>query len=341
MAIVLSTPPYAVFYDDNGNPLSGGKIYTYAAGTSTPRATYTDQGGLTANSNPVILDSAGRANIWLDNSAAYKFTVSTSADVVIRTVDNVTGFNTSSGLAVLGTIGANTIVGNNTGASATPTALTVTQAKTLLGIGKPTIQSFTASGTYTPTSGMTYCLMRVWGGGGGGGGASAGAGGGGGAGGYSEEWVTAATVGASQTVTIGAGGTAGAAAGGTGGTGGTTSVGSILQATGGAGGVGGSNSANGSAGGAGGVGSGGDLNITGENGRRAVYNAFTSGDGGSTTLGGNGLAVGLATNTITSGAGNNAVANSGSGGSGAFNNGSTNQAGGVGGSGFVQIIEYL
>ena len=129
MAIVNSTPPYQQFYDDNGNPLSGGKIFTYTAGTLTPRATYTDQGGLTANSNPVILDSAGRADIWLDNSAAYKFIVKTSTDTTIRTVDNVTPFNTASGLSVLGNIAANTIVGNNTGASAAPTALTATQAQ--------------------------------------------------------------------------------------------------------------------------------------------------------------------------------------------------------------------
>jgi hypothetical protein len=86
MAIVNSTPPYAVFYDDNGNPLSGGKVYTYLAGTLTPRATYTDQGGLTANANPVILDSAGRADIWLDNSASYKFIVKTSGDVTVKKI---------------------------------------------------------------------------------------------------------------------------------------------------------------------------------------------------------------------------------------------------------------
>lgn len=341
MAIVLFTPPYAEFQDDNGNPLNGGKVYTYLAGTLTPQATYTDQGGLTANANPVVLDSSGRASIWLDNSVSYKFVVKTSADVTIRTVDNVTPFNSSTGLAVLGNIAANTIVGNNTGSSTTPLALTVTQAKTMLGIGKPTIQNFTSSGTYTPTSGMSYCLMRVWGGGGGGGGSSGGGGGGGGAGGYSEEWVLAATVGASQTVTIGAGGTAGASAGGTGGTGGTTSVGSILQATGGLGGVGGTSATGGFLGGDGGVGSGGDLNLTGAPGGVATYAAFTSGFGGATTLGGNGRGKTLPSAANGSAAGESAVANSGSGGGGAYNNSSTNQAGGAGGSGFVQIIEWL
>ena len=92
MSISLSTPPYQQFYDANGDPLSGGKIYTYLAGTTTPRATYTDQGGLTQSANPIILDSAGRAEFWLDDSAAYKFVVKDSSDVTIHTTDNVQPF---------------------------------------------------------------------------------------------------------------------------------------------------------------------------------------------------------------------------------------------------------
>lgn len=84
--------PYAFFqqFDNNGNPLSGGKVYTYEAGTSTPKATYTDAGGLIANANPVVLDSAGRADIWL-GAGSYKFILKTSTDTTLETIDNVAG----------------------------------------------------------------------------------------------------------------------------------------------------------------------------------------------------------------------------------------------------------
>jgi hypothetical protein len=84
----------AQFFDNNGTPLSGGKLYTYAAGTTTPQTTYTTSAGNTARANPIILDSAGRVSdggeIWV-TSAQYKFVLKTSADVLIATWDNVSG----------------------------------------------------------------------------------------------------------------------------------------------------------------------------------------------------------------------------------------------------------
>ena len=55
------------FFDSNGAPLNAGKIYTYQAGSSTPLATYTDNAGLVANTNPIILGTDGRppSEIWL------------------------------------------------------------------------------------------------------------------------------------------------------------------------------------------------------------------------------------------------------------------------------------
>ena len=86
----LSPYIFSQEFDNNGNPLSAGKIYTYEAGTSTPKATYTDADGLTPNANPIILDSAGRYQAWLD-SGAYKFILKDSADNTIDTRDNVGG----------------------------------------------------------------------------------------------------------------------------------------------------------------------------------------------------------------------------------------------------------
>ncbi len=71
-----------------GLPLSGGLVYTYAAGTTTPLATYTDSTGLTPNANPVVLDSNGYANIWMGNNS-YKFSVFDSASNLQFTTDNV------------------------------------------------------------------------------------------------------------------------------------------------------------------------------------------------------------------------------------------------------------
>lgn len=90
---VLYTPHFIQFLDDNGDPLSGGKLYTYAAGTSTLKATYTTATGDIENSNPVILDSSGRATVFI--SGAYKFILTDADDVHIKTTDNVTAFTST------------------------------------------------------------------------------------------------------------------------------------------------------------------------------------------------------------------------------------------------------
>jgi hypothetical protein len=93
----------AQFFDNNGNPLSGGKIYTYEAGTSTPLATYTSSSGNTAHTNPIILNSGGRVpsggEIW-NAIRLYKFVLETSAGVLIATYDNVgSSFNATAIIA--------------------------------------------------------------------------------------------------------------------------------------------------------------------------------------------------------------------------------------------------
>jgi hypothetical protein len=83
----------AQFFDNNGNVLSGGKIYTYQAGTTTPLATYTSNSESAFHTNPIILDSAGRVpsggEIWLQLGIGYKFVLRTSTEVLIATYDNI------------------------------------------------------------------------------------------------------------------------------------------------------------------------------------------------------------------------------------------------------------
>jgi hypothetical protein len=85
------------FIDANGNPLANGSLYTYAAGTDTPRATYSDNAG-TANANPVVLDSAGRANIWINDALAYKYVLKDSVGAIVFTIDNINNLSTPAGI---------------------------------------------------------------------------------------------------------------------------------------------------------------------------------------------------------------------------------------------------
>ena len=89
----------AQLFDNNGDPLTGGKLYTYYAGTTTPLATYTSSAGNTPHTNPIVLNAAGRVpggEIWLDILQRYKFVVKTSTEVLIATYDNIGGsFNAS------------------------------------------------------------------------------------------------------------------------------------------------------------------------------------------------------------------------------------------------------
>jgi len=87
----------AQLLDNSGNVLTGGKIYTYLAGTTTPAVTYTSSNGNTANSNPIILNSAGRVpyEIWLTDSIQYKFVLRDSNDTLIGTWDNLVGINSN------------------------------------------------------------------------------------------------------------------------------------------------------------------------------------------------------------------------------------------------------
>ena len=81
----------AQFFDNNGDPLAGGLLYTYLAGTTTPATTYTSIAGTTNNTNPIVLDAAGRtpSQIWLVGGAFYKFVLKTSTYVQLGSYDNI------------------------------------------------------------------------------------------------------------------------------------------------------------------------------------------------------------------------------------------------------------
>jgi hypothetical protein len=92
------------YFDNDGAPCAACKLYTYAAGTSTPLASYSDNSG-TPNANPVVMDSAGRATIYL-SAAAYKFELKTSADVSLWTLDHIAAVPaTNVSLDITGTAG--------------------------------------------------------------------------------------------------------------------------------------------------------------------------------------------------------------------------------------------
>lgn len=87
------------FEDANGAPLVGGKIYTYAAGSSTPQATYTSAAGDVPQENPIILNSFGVPDnpIWLTEGQSYKFILKDANDVQKGPpFDNVSGVGDTS-----------------------------------------------------------------------------------------------------------------------------------------------------------------------------------------------------------------------------------------------------
>ena len=114
--------PLAVqsFTTTAGLPLIGGLLYAYAAGTSTPQATYIDQTGVTPNVNPVVLNVRGEASVWLTKGQAYKFVLQDAAANVLWTADNISSWATSAELTAAiatftsygSTVGSGVINGN-------------------------------------------------------------------------------------------------------------------------------------------------------------------------------------------------------------------------------------
>ncbi len=94
MTTSLLPEPKIQFFDNNGAPLNGGLVYTYNPGTLIAKDSYTTNAGTVAHPNPVVLDSAGRASIWL--SGYYRIILRDSAGVLIWDIDNVSSMESSS-----------------------------------------------------------------------------------------------------------------------------------------------------------------------------------------------------------------------------------------------------
>lgn len=133
------------FFSNSGVPLSGGLLYTYSAGTTTPLATYTSASGATANSNPIILNSAGRLDneVWLTSSLTYKFVLKDSGGVTIATYDDIPGIGSVNGL----TSGTSILYGNGSGGFSN-----VTIGSNLSFVGGTLSASTGSSGTGSVTS---------------------------------------------------------------------------------------------------------------------------------------------------------------------------------------------
>jgi hypothetical protein len=101
MTAALSPFPRLQLSDDDGVPLAGGFVYTYESGASTtPQSVYTTAAGNIAHTNPVELDAAGRATIFLGDGLTYRFVVKNAALATIYTVDGIFSF-TEAGVQTL------------------------------------------------------------------------------------------------------------------------------------------------------------------------------------------------------------------------------------------------
>lgn len=301
--LTLSPPQKLQFFlPGTTMPASGAKLFTYAAGTTTKQATYSNI-NQTPNTNPIILDANGQCVCFLDSTLEYDFWFSPSTDTdpptnPYWTVGSVGYANMISGLAPLNSpvfTGSPTAPTPTSGDSSTNIATTqfVQNAVSSAFTGTPTVPTaapgtlttqiastafvgaeinrawqeavFSTSGTWTVPSGVLYAKFRIWGaGGGGGGGTSGNVGSGGGGGGYAEGVISLGSN-TSLAIVIGTAGTGGSP-GNSGTSGGSSTIAALgITANGGTGGAG-----NGGTPGAGGTASGLTLNITGGGGGQTV-----------------------------------------------------------------------
>lgn len=184
------------FTDDAGNPLVGGKLYTYDAGTNTPRPTFADAAGTIPNTNPVILNARGEATVFWDGS--YKVVLKDANDVTIWTVDNIRDIYRM----VVDALEADGAIAEATAEAEAYAAAAAASAAAAAGKRLLNIQVFSngQTGTITWNPAATFWRIRLLGAGGRGANTAATAAGqycvgeGGGCGGYTEVTYTSATL---------------------------------------------------------------------------------------------------------------------------------------------------
>lgn len=144
---VLMPIPRQCFPDSlaSGKPLAAGKIFTYQAGTSVQQATFTDATGLVQNTNPVILDAAGCASIWLTSGQAYRFVAQNSNGAQEWVTDQV------SGLATVGSAFNQAITTVSFSATPTFTATGQYQVFKMMLTGNVTSSTLSMTGVTTPS----------------------------------------------------------------------------------------------------------------------------------------------------------------------------------------------
>ena len=357
---VLGTPTSVTLTNATGLPVSTGVsglgtgVATFLATPSSANlaAAVTDETGtgalVFATSPTLVTPALGTPSaVVLTNATGLPVAGGGTGDASFTVYAPIFGGTTTTGPLQSGTVGTSGQVLTSNGAGALPTF----QAAGGSGFTTIVKQIFTSSGTYTPTSGMKYCIIEAVGGGGGGGGAKGGAaittaGGGGSGGGYGRAICSAATIGASQSVTIGAAGAAGASTPTNGTIGGITTVGGAPLVRGGGGnpGFASSTATPGHQGFGGGTVSGGDIFFDGGQGTVGIGASIVTispkgGDGGDSIFGNGGTALQAA--PAGGAAGNGANNGYGGGGSGGSSGSTTGQAGSAGTAGVVFITEFI
>lgn len=139
--------PHVTFVNASGEPCSACSLYSYAAGTTTPQPTYTDSSGTSQNTNPIILDPAGGAQIWLGTSS-YKLILQDSNGTTIWTVNNVNG-STSLPCA---TVGAIQIANNTASALTCDPTITINAVNHTINVGTLPANHVTIGAVSTPTA---------------------------------------------------------------------------------------------------------------------------------------------------------------------------------------------